>query len=261
MGLHLFNIMAAQLRSAWRDLETEVPRYRTGPVPAGPDFAYESAPGLFHGRVGRGPLFIAWDTNLLLDYFQFGRKLWEGGHLPDGLDEEHGSELEGLQLLVALWVLRDIRFMILPGTVTDAKKKLSQSRRASRVNAFHEFVSALRLVSSGSPEVDLPSRDGLLVLPESMLERAVAQVPAGFDRALVSTAARLGLHVFMTRDKGILRNRDTLKPFGLLLASPLDIVEDLVACGVFHCMLEPRCARWPMPDQMRVGHLIRALPA
>ena len=94
-----------------------------------------------------------------------------------------------------------------------------------------------------------------------MLERAVAQVPAGFDRALVSTAARLGLHVFMTRDKGILRNRDTLKPFGLLLASPLDIVEDLVACGVFHCMLEPRCARWPMPDQMRVGHLIRALPA
>jgi hypothetical protein len=101
----------------------------------------------------------------------------------------------------------------------------------------------------------------LLVLAESMLERAVAEVPAGSDRALISTAARLGLHVFMTRDKGILRSRGTLRPFGLLIASPLDMVEGLVACGAFHCMLEPRYAYWPMPDQMRVGHLIRALPA
>jgi hypothetical protein len=76
---------------------------------------------------------------------------------------------------------------------------------------------------------------------------------------LVSSASRMGLHVFLTRDKGILRHRDALRPFGLLLASPLDIFEELLACGAFHCMLEPRCAYWPMPDQMRVGHLIRAL--
>jgi hypothetical protein len=158
-----------------------------------------------------------------------------------------------------LWVLRDIRFVILPATITDATKKLSQERRASRLNAFREFASALQLVSDDPPE--MPSRDGLLILPEAMLERAASQLPEGYDRALVSSAARLGLHVFLTRDKGILRHRDALRPFGLLLASPLDLFEELLACGAFHCMLEPRCAYWPMPDQMRVGHLIRALPA
>jgi hypothetical protein len=64
----------------------------------------------------------------------------------------------------------------------------------------------------------------------------------------------------MTMDKRILKQRKVLKPHGLLLASPLDLLEELVACGAFNCMLEPRYAYWPMPDQMRVGHLIHALP-
>jgi hypothetical protein len=208
-----------------------------------------------------GPLFIVWDTNLLVDYFEFGRALWEGHDLPDKLDDEYVGELEGLQFLIALWVLRDIRFVVFPASVTDATKKLSLERRASRLTAFHGFASALRLVSADSPGIDLPSRDGLLILPEPMLQRAVAKIPPGFDRALVNSAARLGLHVFLTRDKGILSHRDALRPFGLLLASPLDIFEELLGCGAFNCMLEPPYAYWPMPDQMRVGHLIRALPA
>jgi hypothetical protein len=56
--------------------------------------------------------------------------------------------------------------MPLPATVTDAKRKLSQERRVSRLNAFREVTSALQLVSDDPPELDLPSRDGLLVLPE-----------------------------------------------------------------------------------------------
>jgi hypothetical protein len=260
-GIHLFNYMARRLRSALTDLQMWDPSrpLRDDQVPAGPDFVYASATAIFGRRRGRGPLFIAWDTNLLLDYFNFGSSLWQGRDLPDHLEEEYTGELEGLQFLVALWVLRDIRFIILPATITDAKTKLTQKRRASRLNAFREFTSALQLVSDDPPEVNLPSRDGLPVLPEKMLERAVSEIPPGFDRALVSSATRMGLHVFLTRDKGILRHRDTLRPFGLFLASPLDIFEELLACGAFHCMLEPRCAYWPMPDQMRVGHLIRAL--
>ena len=262
-GIHLFNYMARRLRFALIDLQMWDPSrpLRGDQVPAGPEFVYASATAIFGGRRGRGPLFIAWDTNLLLDYFKFGSSLWQGRDLPDQLGEEYTGELEGLQFLVALWVLRDIRFIVLPSTITDAKRKLTQERRASRLNAFREFVSALQLVGDDPPELDLPSREGLLVLPERMLERAVSEIPPGFDRALVSSASRLGLHVFLTRDKGILRHRNALRPFGLLLASPLDIFEDLLACGAFHCMLEPRCAYWPMPDQMRVGHLIRALPS
>jgi len=262
-GLHIFNSMARRLRSALSEMQAEDPSLipRSDQIPEGPDFIYESAPSLFQGRRGRGPLFIAWDTNLLVDYFEFGRALGEGDDLPDQRDEEYTGELEGLQFLIALWVLRDIRFMILPESVIDATKKLSLERRASRLKAFHEFVSALRLVGYDSPKLDAPSRDGLLILPEPFLQRAVAKIPQGFDRVLANSAARLGLHVFMTRDKRILSQRDALKSFGLLLASPLDLLEELIRCGAFHCMLEPRYAYWPLPDQMRVGHLIRALPA
>jgi hypothetical protein len=55
-------------------------------------------------------------------------------------------------------VLRDIHFVILPATVTDAKRKLSQERGVSRLNAFREFTSALQLVSDDPPELDLPSQ-------------------------------------------------------------------------------------------------------
>lgn len=107
-----------------------------------------------------------------MDYFKFGSSLWQGRDLPDQLGEEYTGELEGLQFLVALWVLRDIRFVILPPTITDAKRKLTQERRASRLNAFREFVSALQLVSDDPPELDLPSREGLLAYARPDARRA-----------------------------------------------------------------------------------------
>jgi hypothetical protein len=261
-GLRLFNSTAARMRDV---LSATLKRdnYFTSPdgrVPEGPHFVYDISPAIFHTRTGRGPLYVAWDTNLLINYFKFGRMLWEGDGLPDVQDDNFAGELEGLQFLIALWVLRDIRFIILPSSINDAKKKLPAERRASRFRAFDEFTSALRLVSSDSPDVDLPSRDGLLILPDSLLEQAVAKVPRGFDQILVRAAAHMGIHVFMTMDKQILKQRQALRSFGLLLASPLDLLEELIRCGAFHCMLEPRFAYWPMPDQMRVGHLIRALP-
>src|SRR5580693_6006369 len=120
-GIHLFNYMARRLRSALIDLNMWDPSrpLRGDQVPAGPEFVYDSAPGIFGRRRGGGPLFIAWDTNLVLDYFNFGSSLWQGHSLPDELGDEYTGELEGLQFLVALWVLRDIRFIILPATITD----------------------------------------------------------------------------------------------------------------------------------------------
>jgi len=44
----------------------------------------EQTPRLFLGRRGRGPLCIAWDTNLLLDYFQHGRALGMASPYPSG---------------------------------------------------------------------------------------------------------------------------------------------------------------------------------
>jgi hypothetical protein len=101
------------------------------PPPEGPHFVYDGAQHLFLGRRGRGPLSVAWDTNLLIDYFTYGSLLWKGESIP--VDGDYGAELEGLQLILGLWVMRDIRFVILPDTIDDAKKQLSPERRGVRV--------------------------------------------------------------------------------------------------------------------------------
>jgi hypothetical protein len=174
-GVHLANALSARLRAALTDEYTKhlLALAAKMPVPEGPQFVYEAGPDLFLGRRGWGPLYIAWDTNLLLDYFQFGSALWQGDGLPDSLGQKHAEELEGLQLLLSLWVLRDIRFVILPDSIDDAKKQLSPERRENRIRAFDEFASALRLVGWGESDAEAASHDGLLILPESLLQQAL----------------------------------------------------------------------------------------
>lgn len=229
--------------------------------PEGPHFLYEDGPSLFLGRAGRGPLQVAWDTNLLVDYFEYGTQLWEGESLPHVIPTEHGEELEGLQVLVSLWVLRDIRFHILPGVIVDSKKKpLAQSRRQQRLYAWEEFCAAIALVEEDDEEgygTPVPP----VGISDHEADRALSHVPAGNDRALVRDALMTGMHVFMTCDKGVLKARDSLGTLGLLLVSPLDLLEELGAAGALHCLFERQHLYWPMPDQQRVSHLIQALGA
>lgn len=250
-GLRLANSVSARLRAAF-DLT------RSTVVPHGPDFRYEDGPDLFLSRRGVGPLHVVWDTNLLIDYFQHGRALWDLVSMSD-VAEAYGDELEALQLIFGLWILRDIRFHVLPRVLSDAKRRLPSERLIERQRALEQFSSALGLVESGDPELDTPSRAGLLILPRDELDNALKQIPMS-DQALVRDAARFGAHVFLTRDKGVLACRRYLRPFGLLLSSPGDLLTELVGCGAFHCLMAPQYAYWPLPDQARVTHLVNALP-
>ncbi|SRR6266496_990955 len=258
-GVELINFMSARLRQALRALSFP-PLQPDAVIPKGPDFAYHTAPDVFLGRQGYGPLYVVWDTNLLIDYFQFGSLLWQGADLPDYVEEEYKGELEGLQFLLSLWAMRDIRFVILPQSINDAKKKLSSQRRHERIQAFDEFVAALRLMGWSPDGMEVPSREGLLILPDSLLEDALVAIPAGFDRNLVRAAVPCGVHVFLSRDDRVLKARSKMRLFGLSLASPLDLFEWLLGNGSYYCFLELRYAHWPLPDQQRVGHLIQALP-
>jgi hypothetical protein len=227
------------------------------PVP-GPHFVYHAAPDLFLGRRGAGPLEIAWDTNILLDYLEHGSALWEGQD-PEVRDEEYFAELEALGIIINLWMRRDIRFRILPRSIDDAKRGLSAARRSSRARAVDEVSAALALDVWGdlrsvaaSPPLDL--------LPHKSQEaRLVESLPKGADADLVRRAWRLGVHVFLTRDAGILRRAADVRPLGLLIASPLDLLEQLTACGALLAILRPETVYWPLPDLQRAAHLIRAL--
>lgn len=226
-------------------------------VPAdGPHFVYESNRALFLGRTGHGPLRIAWDTNLLIDYFQCGRTLWRGGTAPEDMGSEQAEQLEALQLVMGLWVLRDIRFHVLPSVLRDSKRKpLPPERRAERVRAWREFTRALALLGEGFDDEPAPPAPPILAV-----RQALAAVPAGNDRQLVEEALTEGLHVFMTCDKAVLKARPQLAAFGLLIASPQDLLEHLAAAGALECMFYPEQLLWPFPDLQRVTHLMRALP-
>src|SRR5207248_614419 len=103
------------------------------PVVEGPHFVYAQGQRLFLGRRGRGPLRIAWDTNLLIDYFQHGRALWNGDCMTDLVPGVRGEELEGLQIVMATWVIRDIRFYIPRRVLRDAKKQLTRRQLGQRL--------------------------------------------------------------------------------------------------------------------------------
>ena len=214
-------------------------------------FDYAAAPELFGGRSGAGALEIVWDTNVLIDYFTYGHQLWEDGEA--GLREPKlAEELAGLQWLIELWLRRDLRFRILPRTVTDARKRLSSDRRQQRERALDELASALSLDGWEEPHAR----------PEAsrLASTALARVPAGGDRELVADALSLGAHVYLTRDRRVLSCRDALFAHGLLLASPIDLLLELGAVGELDVLVRPELARWPAPDLQRMSHLVAALP-
>jgi hypothetical protein len=248
-GVRLLNTVSRLLREQMEPPELAF-------VPVGPGFDYEACPDLFAGRRGYGPLDVVLDTNLLIDYFQHGRALWEGESLVGELGE-YGEELEALQLVVAIWVIRELRFHVLPRVLVDAKRKLSQERFAERANALENFAAALRLVGSEADDAPL-STHAQALKGNAGFRGVLARVPAE-DRPLVADAVELDAHVFLTRDRGVLACRQALRPFGLLIATPGDLLEQLSACGALHCVMVPETAYWPLPDQARVAHLISAL--
>ena len=163
-------------------LRPEVPVFA---IPPGPHFVYELGPQLFSGRHGSGPLRVALDTNLLIDYFQYGRVIWAGDSMPELADGSYGEELEAFQIILALWVLRDIRFHVLRGSLSDARRLLSSERERERRRAFRSFRDAVELVgdSGSGHRMDAP-----IVVPGSVVEQLLRALPAGGDRGLVREA-------------------------------------------------------------------------
>mgnify|MGYP001402764491 CR=1 FL=1 len=241
LGVELMRRMSRRLRAAIGGIAAP------SIVPEGPHFLYDEAPHLFSQRAGSGPLRVMLDTNIFLDFIDRAGDIW----LNDvEVDSEYGEELEALQLIMALWVIRDIRLHLPDVLRWDSKSKLSAERRAERGRAIRKFDMALQLVG----EFDEPRDEGI---DTRIIDPLLAQVPAGGDRSIAREAARSGMHVLLTRDKGFLRAKAGLRMLGILPASPQDLFGALIAEGAFHCLLRPECAYWPLPDQHRTSHLAR----
>ena len=223
----------------------------------GPDFDYRESSVMFAGRVGRGPLRIAMDTNLLIDYFENGHSMWMGDSMAELHAGDYGEHLEALQLILAVWVLRDIEFVMLKESLRDSKrKKLAPHLRQRNRRAWMEFYSAL----THSPHHSEDTADAGQTVQPRLVDRVLEAVPAGGDRRLVRAALKDGAHVYLTRDKGVLRASGQLRPFGLSILTPGDLLEALSGYGALNFLWDPSSLYWPLPDQEKVAHMLWALP-
>lgn len=92
------------------------------------DVAADGGMGFCHGALPsllpcgyHGPLVVALDSNALIDLQEHGNLLLNG-HVPAEVDAQYARELAGPSDILNLWLLRDIRFVVTPRSLTDAER-------------------------------------------------------------------------------------------------------------------------------------------
>lgn len=188
-------------------------------------FDYPATPAIFLGRTGFGPLRLAWDTNVLIDWRDFGRTLLEDDEvLPPGLDSRHQEELVALgAVMTTTYTTRDVRILPLWRQRRDLGGSRSPGYRwqQERVYQLDEVASALQCVGL-SDEL----RKGYRPPPASWW-RADVMKPSP-DRLLVEEAITRGCHVFLTRDRKILGCGSQIRRLGLVVIPPTGLLDAII---------------------------------
>lgn len=188
-----------------------------------------------------GPLVVALDSNILIDLQDHGAKALNGDS-PDGVDKGYADELEALGFLLNLWLLRDIRFVVTPTSLVDAKR-ITARFESTRGPTVEALAVSLAFQFGDWNELD-PSRRPIRQIGHE------SGLPAGPDRALVLEAQAIGAHVFLTRDKQLLSQVELSGP-RMAVEPPTWLSDELIlggagpivggTCGAVGCPY----ARWP----------------
>ena len=169
-----------------------------------------------------GPLVVALDSNALIDLQQYGSLLLNGD-LPE-VEDTYAEDLAGLADLLNLWLLRDIRFVVTPRSLTDAKQ-VSHRFLDRRLPAVEAIATSLAF-QFGDWTVSAPSHTDA---PAPVGEET--GLPDGADRELVLEAQAVGANVFLTRDRRVL-DRVALSGPAMVVAAPRALADELIGLGV-----------------------------
>lgn len=210
-------------------------RWRGGPHPRslacvgesdGGAFRYAASPQLFFGRTGVGPLRVAMDTAILIDYGQHGYAIWAADQfkpsVPDGV---YRDELIALAELMHLWMIRDMRFHVFDRQLTDSKRVMSDQHASLRQRQVEQLSAALDCLGHGTQ--GWQPQDGETWPPPADL----SDLPPNADRDLLAAAIDAGCHVFLTRDKPLLNKAEHVARYWVALMSPADLLDTLAATG------------------------------
>ena len=195
------------------------------PYLEGGGFFYENCPEIFLGRIGYGPLRIAWDTNILIDYADFGDLMWEEDREfdPPISEARYRDELVALDTIMQLWMMRDIRIRVPHRQIFDAQRELDEAEWELRERQVHHFLAALRCINLDTQILD--NVQPFDALPEGSTSDE-------WDESLVLEAIETGCHAFLTRDSRLCRRLDRMaRQSCLVIISPTNFRRALAAVG------------------------------
>lgn len=186
-------------------------------------FLYQASPKIFFGREGVGPMRVAVDTSVLIDYADFGEAIWSGERFaPETTDPKYGEELSALAKIMHLWTIRDIRLHVFDRQLTDCVRAMPDDRAALRQRQVEQLQAALRCLGhdtvGATPPAGPPAPD-------------LSGLPEGADRDLLSLAIEAGCHVFLTRDRLLLKRCEHVALYWVAVLSPTGLLDALVASG------------------------------
>lgn len=210
------------------ELSPQPNRYSLAPTDdefiEGGGFLYEDCPAVFLGRTGYGPLRMAWDSNILIDYAEFGDLMWDDDDFDPPISEpRYRAELVALNTLVQLWMVRDMRVRAPERQIDDCQRELDEAQWELRFRQLHHFLAALTCI-----ELDREVLEN--VQPFDTLPRGSRG--DDWDASLVLEAVETGCHVFLTRDAGLRRrlSRPAREAF-MVIMSPSDLRQALADAG------------------------------
>lgn len=230
----------------------------------GPGYCYDTDRDLFRGAAGLldGPLLVALDSNILFDLQNHGEAIL--GEAPiEGVDDGFRAELEALGAILDRWMVRDIRFIVVPRTRKDYRKEPSEQRQVERELLFGRIESALTFQAQDWAEEHRRFRRPRPVTPQA---RSVLRAAPPLDGKMLESSWSAGVDVFLTRDLKVVQVAGSAAaPFPLVVTpTQLDQRLDALGSDLFFCgrMEHPGCesaGEFPLGDTGKWGPLLDAM--
>lgn len=202
-----------------------------------PGFWRRRTPAIFGARSGVGPLLLFPDTTILISLHQELEEV--GAFTLYASWSDRNEPVDALRDLVQLWWWRDVRFLVSPTHLVDARKPMTSHQKIARHAAVRELGQDFR--DRGGHEPLIGDQHAVEDRPCSLHCIPVGTMPAGSappvidpplprrgrDKQLVHEALSAGCHVFVTADKKILRCHKSFFGLGLAILSPAQLLEEL----------------------------------
>jgi hypothetical protein len=211
-------------------------------------FQYENCPEIFSVTRGCGPLRMAWDTNIFIDYTEFGDLIWESTDFdPQVTGDRYRDQLIALSEIMQLWTLRDIRIRMPSRQINDTRRRLDDKAWELRRWQLEHFQSALSCVSLDT-EID-NSVAAFEALPDGSSND-------DWDRSLVEEAIATGCHIFLTGDRRLRKRHDRMaRNSHIIILPPTELLDCLASAGELSFS---NIGQEIMPDTHKFVHVMNA---